>query len=43
MEESNLTKEQDVKKIISNYDIVFQCAAFTSGEEDMSKSIFIYY
>lgn len=39
---ANLTKEQDVKKIISNYDIVFQCAAFTSGVEDMSKNPFLF-
>ena len=29
-------------KIISNYDIVFQCAAFTSGVEDMSKNPFLF-
>ena len=39
---ADLTKIKDVKKIMSNYDIVFQCAAFTSGVDDMSKNPFLF-
>ncbi len=38
----DLTKKEDVKKIMINFDIVFQCAAFTSGVEDMSKNPFLF-
>ncbi len=39
---ADLTKKADVKKIMTKYDIVFQCAAFTSGVEEMSKNPFLF-
>ena len=39
---ADLTKKEDVKKIMTKYNIVFQCAAFTSGVEEMSKNPFLF-